>query len=155
MNGGSENQITWTVEGLERENGHVRADEFLDKVDHLLSALNGIDKMVSNAAQPTLYYRIVALSHASPISITLEPVIKPRVTNPPRDYIAVRHDRLFKELERIHRNEPVSEDVDDALLEDFRDLATGRGNPSKLPLFRITKRRFQSMKPSKPTLRKC
>jgi hypothetical protein len=127
MNGDNDNQITWTVEGLESENGHVRADEFLEKVDHLLSALNGIDKIVSDAAQPTLYYRIVALSHSSPASITLEPVIKPRVANPPRDYIEVRHDRFFKELERIHRNEPVSDDIDDALLEDFRDLATGRG----------------------------
>ena len=127
MNGGTGKQITWTVEGLDRENGHVRADEFLDKVDHLLSALNGIDKMVSDAAQPTLYYRIVALSHSSPISITLEPVIKPRVTNPPRDYIAVRHDRFFKELEQPIGTSLFSDDVDDALLEDFRDLATGRG----------------------------
>lgn len=127
MNGEQENQITWTVEGPDEENGHVRADDFVDEVEHLLSALNGIDRVVSNAAQPTLYYRIVALSHGSPASITIEPVIKTRVVNPPRDYVAVRHHRFFKELEAIRRNEPVSEDIDEYLLEDFRDLAAGRG----------------------------
>ncbi len=127
MNGDTEHQITWTVEGPETENGHVRADDFVDKIEHLLSALNGIDKVVGQTAQPTLYYRIVALSHSSPISITIEPVIKARITNPPPDYIPVRHHRFFKELEAIHRNEPVSEDIDDALLEDFQALAVGRG----------------------------
>jgi hypothetical protein len=63
--------------------------------------------------------------NGSPISLTIEPVIKARVTNPPRDYIAVRHHRFFKELDAIHRNEAVSEDIDDALLEDFRNLAAG------------------------------
>ncbi len=128
MNGDIQHQITWTVEGPDKENGHVRADEFIDKVDHLLSALNGVDRVVSGTSQPTLYYRIVALSHSSPISITIEPVVKTNVIrNPPRDYIAVRHHRFFQELEAIGRNAPVSEDIDDALLEDFRDLAAGRG----------------------------
>ena len=127
MNGDIQNQITWTVEGPDAENGHVRADDFVEEIDHLLSALNGIDKTVGRTTQPTLYYRIVKLSHSSPISITIEPVIKARVTNPPRDYIAVRHHRFFKELEAISRNEAVSEDIDDTLLEDFRDLAVGRG----------------------------
>lgn len=127
MNGDKENQITWTVEGPDAENGHVRADDFIDEIERLLSALNGIDKVVSETAQPTLYYRIVALSHSSPVSITIEPVIKPRIANPPSDYIALRHHRFFRELNAIRRNEPVSEDIDDSLLEDFRDLAAGRG----------------------------
>jgi hypothetical protein len=132
MNGKSSNLITWTVEGTESEGGHVRADDFLDKIDHLLSALNGIDKVVSQSTQPTLYYRIVKLSYSSPLSFTIEPVIKSRVIQPSRDYVTVRHHRFFKELDAIHKNEPVSPDIDEPLLEDFRDLAAGRGE-----LFRV------------------
>jgi hypothetical protein len=119
---GDENLITLKIEGAISEEGHVRADEFLAEVNDLLVALNGIDRIVGQTAQPTLYYRIVAVSHQSPLSITLRPVLKPRVKAEP-DHIAVRHHRFFRELSAIRNAEPVSPEVDEQLLGTLQDLS--------------------------------
>jgi hypothetical protein len=38
--------ITLTVDGVDSEHGHVKADEFIDRLTHLLTALNSIDRLV-------------------------------------------------------------------------------------------------------------
>jgi hypothetical protein len=131
MNGDESNLITLEVEGPTSEDGHVRADEFVDKLEHLLTTLNGIDRMVGDTAQPTLYYRIVSITHSSPVTVTLEPVVRPRVAKPSPDHIKARHHRFFRELDAIHKNEPVSPEVDEQLLENLRDLALGVGESFK------------------------
>ena len=69
MNGDESNLITLEVDGPSSEDGHVRADEFIEKLENLITALNGVDKMVGDTGQPTLYYRIVAVSHTSPLTM--------------------------------------------------------------------------------------
>jgi hypothetical protein len=125
MNAASENLITLTVVGIESEHGHVRADELLDEISDLLLTLNRLDRIVGQTASPTLYYRIVAVHHASPLSITLEPVVRRKIQKPTKDHIQIRHARFFRELDAIRRNEPVSPDIDDQLLEHLRDLTVG------------------------------
>lgn len=122
MNAESENLITLSVVGIESEGGHVRADELLDELSNLLEALNRFDRIVSQTGSPTLYYRIIAVHHASPLSITLEPVVRHRIQKPATDHITIRHARFFKELEAIRRNEPLSPEVDDQLLEHLSGL---------------------------------
>lgn len=117
-----ENFITLSVSGVESESGHVRADEFLDALSHLLIALNGIDRLVGQTGNPTLYYRIVAAKHTSPLSVTLEPVLRRTGTPIAREHIQLRHHRFFGALEAIKQNQPVAPDVDDQLLEHLRDL---------------------------------
>lgn len=131
MNESTENLITLKVEGVESEHGHIRADEFIDELSHLLTALNGVDRMVGTTGQPTLYYRIVAISHNSPLSITLEPVVRRGVKKPSKDHIAVRHHRFFKELSAIRRSEPVSPELDEQVLENLVDLTGGLGRNFK------------------------
>lgn len=130
MNQASENLITLRVDGLESERGHVTVDEFLERLTHLLNALNGIDKLVGDTGSPRLYYRIVNAKHDSPLQITLEPVLKkPSLTK--RDYADQCHTRFFQELNAIKRRERVSEDIDTGLLEHLHDLAMGVGRDFK------------------------
>lgn len=67
------NLITLEVQGVGGENGHVRFDEFLKKLEDLLVTLNGIDRIVGNTFQPTLYYRVVKVTHSSPLGLRLSP----------------------------------------------------------------------------------
>lgn len=128
MNGESK-LITYSVEGVSAESGHIRADYLVDKLDNLLTALNDIDRIVGNTYQPTLYYRVVKVEHGSPLTITIEPVVRKRasITDSPEQHIATRHNRFFKELDAIRRNEPLSPEIDDRVVEHLRDLAEGIG----------------------------
>ena len=127
MNGES-NLIKLAVEGVASEEGHVRFDEFLQKLEDLLIALNDVDRIVGNTQRPALYYRLVDVSHGSEVAITLEPVVRQRMpaARAARE-INARHTRFFKELSAIKMNEPVSPDVDERLLERLRDLVEGIG----------------------------
>jgi len=125
------NQITYSVSGLDSENGHVALGEFVDRIEHLLSALNGIDRLVGESQSPKLYYRIVNASHSSPLTITLEPMVKKDVRNVPRDYVHSCHSRFFRELRAVRRMEAVSPDLEPTLLDDFRDIALGVGHDFK------------------------
>jgi hypothetical protein len=121
----SENRITLIVEGGESEQGQVRADQFCEELSHLITTLNGFDRLVGGTGKPTLYYRIVEISKSSPVRVTLEPMVRPSFPKPNRDHIAVRHHRFFQELKAISRNEPVSPDLDEPILEHLRDLTAG------------------------------
>lgn len=125
------NLITLTVEGIETEHGHVPLDDFLDRLDHLLTALNGIDRIVGQTGSPKLYYRIVSATHSSPLQITLEPVLKKTTATTKGDYVNECHSRFFQELSAIKRMEPVSPDIDPGLLEHLYDLAAGAGRDFK------------------------
>jgi hypothetical protein len=124
MNGERENLITMEFDGPASEQGHVRLDEFIEKLEDLITTLNGIDRLVGETAQTTLYYRIVAVSHSSPLTITIEPVVKKRITQPAPDHIKTRHHRFFR---AIKSNEPISPDLDDRTIERIRDLVSGLG----------------------------
>jgi len=125
----NENLITIEVEGFESEHGHVRADEFINELSHLLTVLNGVDRMIGETGRPTLYYRIVSIKHASPLSITLEPVVKQNIKKPSKNYIAIRHHRFFSELNAIRQNRGVSPELDEQTLEHMLDLTgTSGGN---------------------------
>jgi hypothetical protein len=129
MNGDS-NLIKLEVEGVSSEKGHVRFDEFLQKLEDLLIALNGIDRIVGNTFQPTLYYRVVDVKHDSPVFLILEPVIREAAAVPPQraqEYIKARHDRFFGELDAIRKNEPISPELGEHLLQRLEDLVEGRG----------------------------
>src|SRR5438309_2231453 len=117
MNGESK-LIKLEVEGVASEQGHVRFDEFLQKLEDLLIALNDVDRIVGNTQRPALYYRVVDVSHGSEVAITLEPVMRQQMPEArATTEINARHNRFFKELSAIKMNEPVSPDVDERLLE--------------------------------------
>jgi hypothetical protein len=131
MNTETDKFITLSVEGLDAEGGHVKVDEFLEKLTNLLTALNGIDRLVGETGSPSLYYRIVDASHSSPFKITLEPVVRKNIKKVKKDIVQRCHSRFFGEISAIKRREPVSPDIDNRLLEHLRDLTIGIGQDFK------------------------
>jgi len=119
--------ITLQIAGTESEGGHILVPDFIERMEDLISVLNGIDRIVGESSQTTLDYRIVDAKHSSPLSITIEPVIKKRVARPAPEYIHVRHARFFRELSAIRRGQPVSPEMDDRMLERVRALVEGVG----------------------------
>jgi hypothetical protein len=127
-------EITYSIEGTDSEVGHVKADAFLDRISHLLNALNGIDRVVGKSGAPKLYYRIVAAKHSSPLALTFEPVLKKPSLEPSDQrggYIRRCHDRFFGELESIRTNGQVSDEIDTTLLEHLYELVEGVGREYK------------------------
>lgn len=136
--------ITLTVEGTDSEGGHVRADELISKLEHLLDALNGIDRLVGDTGRAAIYYRVVAAGHQSPFHITLEPVIKPKEkAKVKRDHISKCYSRFYGEIKAIREMKPVSPEIDNSLLEDLRDLAEGAGEEFKRASISIDSRAVQ------------
>lgn len=123
-------QITYYLDGLESEGGHVRADEFVDRVGYLLEALNGIDRIIGDSPTPKLYYRVVQLSHSSPVKLTIEPVVK-RGTRVPSDYITRCRTRFFRDLTAIRTMSKETEEIDLDVLEDIERLVFGVGQEFK------------------------
>jgi len=121
------NLITLQIEGVASEDGHVLVPAFIERLEHLLSTLNGIDRIVGQTAQPTLNYRIVDARHSSPLTFTLEPILKKRISRPDPDHIQLRHRRFFREMSAVRRSEPVSPEIDDTILEHMRALVEGLG----------------------------
>src|SRR4051812_20296335 len=117
MNADVETLITIKVVGTDSEGGHIRIDEFLDALTHLLTSLNGIDRMAGQTGNPTLYYRVLTARQHGALEITLEPAVRSSVTKPDQDHIKLRHHRFFHELQAIRNRHPVSPEVDDRLLE--------------------------------------
>jgi hypothetical protein len=121
------NLITVQFEGMPDQNGHLTVAEFLQKIEQLLASLNGIDRIVGQTSRPTLTYRIVDAKHSSPITLTIEPVVRRRVTIEGTDHVERRNKRFFTELNAIRRGEPVSPEIDDDLLMHIRGLVEGIG----------------------------
>ena len=59
--------------GKHEDEQHVRLYEFIVQLNALRQALVNTDRIVNRQEKPTLYYRIVDLSHSSPASVVLEP----------------------------------------------------------------------------------
>lgn len=126
-----DNFITFSVEGLDAEHGHVKAAEFIDSITHLLAALNGIDRLVGETVTPSLYYRVVDAGHSSPLTLKFQPVLRRNAKKVSQNHLKECHDRFFEELSEIRRTGRVSDDIDTKLLEHLRDLAIGIGQDFK------------------------
>lgn len=121
------NLITLQIEGTPSEGGHILVSDFIERLENLLSTLNGIDRIVGNTSHATLNYRIVDAKHTSPLTFTLEPVIKARVKKPEPHHIENRHKRFFSEMAAIRDRKPISPEIDDSLLIHFQRLVEGVG----------------------------
>lgn len=121
------NLITLQIEGTPSDGGHVLVGDFIGRIENLLLALNGIDRIVGQSGSLSLDYRIVDAKHRSPLSFTLEPVLKKKLVPARPDHIAARHARFFVELNAISKNEPLSPDIDEQMLAHFQGIVEGTG----------------------------
>jgi len=112
-------KIRLTVEGLSVDEGHVRLRDFLQELDSLRQALRTTDRLISGEAKPTLYYRIVGLSHSSPATVELEPVC----TNPAVDTRNPILSGFLKTLYAIKQESPIPPWVTSDLLQHLEKVA--------------------------------
>ncbi len=125
-------KIVFKVEGLDSEGGHVRLDHLLKQLELLKKGLEQIDSIVDDEGKPAAYYRVVAASHSSPLTMTLEPV--PRETRkekPTRERLIRGHDRFFTEINSLRSGTPPSADVDNETLQTLQKLVSLQGRTYK------------------------
>jgi hypothetical protein len=97
------NSIAMQLEGSLTESGNLLLDDFLKQFKALEDALTAIDREVNGRA--VLDYRIIDLTHSSPATMRIEPVLKEqyRKTKNARYILAATyvHNRLFEDLATI------------------------------------------------------
>lgn len=127
----TEHKIMLVVEGMDRDDGHVRFEVFVEQLQKLQSALSKSDKLVSGGKRSS-HFTVVGLSHASPATVILEAHSNPES----RD---MRHEALSRFtglIDAVERNE-IPRDVDYSLLEDIRALASPVGTSIKVVTLKI------------------
>lgn len=125
-------QIVFQVNGLDAEGGHVRLEHLIDQLELFKRSLQGIDSSVDEKGRPAAYYRVVAATHSSPLTITLEPVpIRRKSGVESYERVKLGHDRYFQEVANIRDGKPPSPEVDDEPLEALKELLDQRGKTYK------------------------
>jgi hypothetical protein len=133
----AEYNIVFEVEGLDSNGGHVRLDRLLVQLKALELSLQNMERLVDTDDEATLYYRVVNVSHSSPIKFELEPVLRPkRKKIVDRNLLKRHHDRYFGELEKIRRKQAPSPDVSNEMLETIQKILAGEGKDFKKAIIR-------------------
>jgi hypothetical protein len=114
-------QIVLELEGPQAEGGHVRLHDLLEELQALKAALDSVDKQYEATKKAVLYYRVVNLTHSSPIRVTLQPVAKQRRLQKKEVDVVARHHRFFEKLQAVRDNNP-PEDMEIETLDAFKRL---------------------------------
>ncbi len=68
------NRVRIIIEGAPEDNGHVRLSDLLKQLDSFRNALKQTERLMRHDERASVYYRVVAASHDSPLTLTLEAV---------------------------------------------------------------------------------
>lgn len=120
------NLIVFELEGLATEGGHLKLGDLLAQLSALKRSLEMIATAGSPGAKSRIYYRVVDLSHSSPVRVVLEPVIQrgaKKSVGDKRNIIDFPGRKLLKEVKSIRSKALASEDIDSSSLEALRALA--------------------------------
>jgi hypothetical protein len=124
-------QIAMSLKGLDQEHGHVRLDDFLSQLAALKNALVCVDREINQ--KPVLYYRVVNMTHSSPVTITLEPMVKPKYHQGKNQgkfhhVPAMVHHRFFDELAAVRKNNTLPQGLSEQTFDAFNDLMESFGS---------------------------
>lgn len=128
-----QSRITVQLQGSLEDDWHVTLSAFLTQLEAIKAALKQTERLVSGDEEPSVYYRIVDLSHSSPATVVLEavsrsnqpqPAPKKRARQAPRgDYSQATVRQFFHSLKAIERKErPPRADLQ--ALEAYRNLTS-------------------------------
>jgi hypothetical protein len=120
------NLITLKLDGLPTQDGHMLLSDFLARAENLLAALNAIDCDEGIYGETTVSYRIVDARHSSPLSLTIEPVLKEGFSSLSPNHIERRRDQFFRVIDAIQRGTRPG-GVGDNVLRPLQQLALGVG----------------------------
>ena len=130
-------RVKLVVEGLDRDDGHVRLDVFVSQLQKLQTALGRADARVSDGKRCS-YFAVVGLSHNSPATIELEARVTPASK---RDCRASAMALLTQAIEAVQRGE-FTGDSDYDLLNDIKELSAPVGETLKFARLQIEDKPF-------------
>ncbi len=115
-------RITMELIGAPEDDGHLRLSELIKQLQAVKSALKQTERTITGRDEPELYYRVVNVTHSSPLSVTLEPTpLKPEEG---REVAKTTVKKFFSTLYMINKKNDAPEDFDLTALEAYRDLGT-------------------------------
>jgi|SRR5438270_5152732 len=115
-------RITVELVGAPEDEGHLRLSEFIKQLQAVKGALKQTERTITGKDEPELYYRIVEVSHSSPLSVTIEPT--PLRPEEGREIAKTTVKKFFTTLSMIDKKANAPEDFDLPALEAYRDLGT-------------------------------
>lgn len=113
-------RITLQLQGAINDEGHLRLGELIEQLKLVSAALKQTERLVTKTEERLLYYKVVDLSHSSPVTVVLEASpIKPEI----KPQIATRTvSTFFRNIRQIGKRGRVPSNVDLPALEAYRDL---------------------------------
>lgn len=130
-------RIKLVVEGLDRDDGHVRLEVFVSELQKLQAALGRVDARASNGKRCS-YFAIVGLSHNSPATVELEARV---ALNAESDCRTSAMALFGQAIEAVQRGE-FSEDSDFDLLNDIKELSAPIGTTLKAAQILIADKQY-------------
>ncbi len=91
-------RVSLSLRGLDKDNGDVRFNDFIQQLDILKKALTETQKLFSD--KPFAYFKVVELRHSSPAYIVVEAVPK-KIENELKTQAVI--DKFFNSLKDIER----------------------------------------------------
>lgn len=122
------NLITLKLEGLPNQDGHMLLKDFLNRANGLFEALICVDKLEGNLTDETLNYRIIDARHNSPLSLTLELVVRESVERVEPHHIERRRQRFFQTAKAIESRQTMPDDTPNELVAAFQSISYGAGD---------------------------
>jgi tetrahydromethanopterin S-methyltransferase subunit G len=114
--------ITIKLEGSEIDNMHVRLNELIQQLQFVRAALKQTERLVTGKDENLLYYKVIDLSHSSPVTVVLEATpIKQEIK---KDIAFRTVNSFFRNLNWIQKKSQVPSRVDLQALEAYRDLGS-------------------------------
>ena len=115
-----ERTLTIQVRGSREDAGDVRLEDFIDELDSVKNALRETERAVTGH-DPSLYFRIVAMSHDSPATIVLE-ADSDLSTEATQRVASVVMRQLTTNLRFLGRKKRAPRTADVPVLESYREM---------------------------------
>lgn len=115
-------KIIIQLEGSNEDQGHLRLNELIKQLELVASALKHTEQTLSKNDERSIYYRVVDLTHNSPVTCVLE-----AVSNNPENKsdIATRViSNFLRNLRQINSKGKVPSRVDTTALESYKELGS-------------------------------
>lgn len=114
-------RVRLQLRGKHEDGEHVRLADFITQLSALRLALINTERLISHRDRPTLYYRVVDLSHASPATVVLEATPFRHVN------VDLSHEvtsKFFSGLHQIQETGEISPEFDRPILESYKALCS-------------------------------
>ena len=124
-------RIKIQLKGAFSDDHHVRLSDFIIQLNALQLALVNTESIISGSNKPSLYYRIIDLTHSSPSTVLLEAKPYQQVGDLSTEVV----DKFFIGLRQIQETGQISDEFDRPVLESYKALGvTLRKNITEIKL---------------------